>query len=66
MAGHFKVKFDQHFVQRVLLSRLTTNVLIVSVVVIFLSEVILFFTLLLGMAMYANEVETTKTKNYLR
>ena len=44
---------------------LTTNLLIVSVVVIF-SRVIFVFSFLLGMVMYAYEIETTKTKNYLR
>ena len=44
---------------------LTTHLLIVSVVVIF-SQVIFVFSLLLGTVMYAYEIETTKTKNYLR
>ena len=46
---------------------LTTHLLIVSVVVIF-SQVTFVFSLLLGMGMvmYAYEIETTKTKNYLR
>ena len=44
---------------------LTTHLLIVTVVVIF-SQVIFVFSLLLGMVMYAYEIKTTKTKNYLR
>ena len=45
---------------------LTTNLLIVSVVVIFSQVIFVFFSLLLGMVIYAYEIETTKTKNYLR
>ena len=35
------------------------------VVVNFLSQVIFVFPLILGMVMYANEVETKENKNYL-
>ena len=38
----------------------------VYVVVNFLSQVIFVFLLFLGMVLYANEVETKKSKNYLR
>ena len=40
--------------------------LTVYVVVNFLSQVIFVFLLFLGMVLYANEVETKKSKNYLR
>ena len=38
----------------------------VYVVVIFLSQVIFVYLLFLGMVIYANEVETKRSKNYLR